>query len=81
MNDRLKSIAVPSCKNDAYTQLRKTCTAQMRFIVLPADNMFMFLFLKTIKLLIFKFKRFILGSFIRKTQQMTRRPDRGKISV
>lgn len=76
MNDHLKSIAVHSCKNDACTQLLKKCTAQMRFIVLPADNMFMFSFLKTIRLQIFKFKRFILGSFTRKTQQMTRRPDR-----
>lgn len=74
MNNHLKSIAVHSCKNYTYTQLCKNCTAQVRLIVLPVDKVFVFSFLKTAKLQIFN--RFIFGGFMRKIQQMTRRPDR-----
>lgn len=48
-----KSIAVVLCKNEAYPQLCKNCTAQVRLTVLPADKMSMFL--KTTKLQIFIF--------------------------
>lgn len=80
MNDHLKSIAVLSCKNDVYTQLHKKCTAQASLTVLPTDKMFMFLFPYTTELQINMFKGFILGGFIRKIQQMTRRPDKWEIS-
>lgn len=48
-----KSIAVVFCKNEAYTQLCKNCTMQMRLTVLPTDKVSMFL--KTTKLQIFVF--------------------------
>lgn len=38
-----KPIAVVLCKNEAYTQLCKNCTTQVRLTVLPADKASVFL--------------------------------------
>jgi len=76
MSDHLKSAAIHSCKNDAYAQLCKNRTAQVRLTVLSADKVFMFSFLKTSELQVFMSKSFILGGFIRKKQEMTTRLDR-----